>query len=106
MSLYHSDDPPGKGWNNPNSRPPPREGDNFPVDRDDCPDCGKVFHRGDSKVTYTTQPFTSLPENKVSCPSCFKKISTAGVTDIQFKKHNVPQWHKDWRKRQGLRDPP
>tara|TARA_B100000929_G_scaffold146792_1_gene116285 strand:- start:2609 stop:2905 length:297 start_codon:yes stop_codon:yes gene_type:complete len=93
MSLYHSDDPPGKGWNkHPNSR--------------HCPDCGKVFHRGDTKVTYTAQPFTSLPENKVSCPSCFKKISTAGVTDIQYKKHGVPQWHKDWRKEQGLRDVP
>ena len=44
---------------------------------EECPDCGKVFHRGDSKVTYTTRPFMSLPENKVSCPSCFKKIGTA-----------------------------
>ena len=117
MSLYHSNDP-GNGDNHP----PPREGANFPVDnwgnpkdRDDCPDCGKRFRPGDSKVTYTTQPFTSLPENKVSCPSCFKKISTAGVTNVQNIKHGVQgslgkwhtkaeaQWYEDWRKRQHLR---
>jgi len=100
MSLFRPPDNPPFG-----GKPtPPREGDNF--GGDDCPDCGKKFRQGDPKVTYTTQPFTSLPENKVSCPTCFKKISTAGVTDIQYKKHGAPQWHKDWRKEQGLRDVP